>query len=86
MEAMKSKISTKYFFVAIIALSLFSFLYVNLHAAYYSRQGADNSPLKVVQPVMMEDENDQKRDIPVPDITILSRIYDIAQRYTRTNH
>lgn len=82
---MKSKLYTKYFFTLIVALSLFSFLYVNLHAAY-SNQAARDEQLNAQQPVMMEDENDQKRDIPVPDITTISRVYDIVLKFTHSNH
>lgn len=85
MKAMKNKIHIRYFFAAIIALSIFSFIYVNLHAAYY-KQAARNEQVKSPQPVMMEDENDQNRDIPVPDISVLNRIYDIAQKFMRSNH
>lgn len=81
---MKSKIHTKYFLAAIIALSLFSFVYVNLHAAY-SNQAARNEQLKAPQPVMLEDE-DQNRDIPIPDITILSRVFQTVQKFTRSSH
>lgn len=85
MEAMKNKIHIRYFFAAIIALSIFSFFYVNLHAAY-SKQATRNEQVKSPQPVMMEDENDRDRNIPVPDISVLSRIYDIAQKLMRSNH
>lgn len=81
---MKSKLHTKYFLAAVIALSLFSFAYVNLHAAY-SNQAVRTEQLKTQQPVMLEDEN-QNRDIPIPDISILSRIFDMVQKITRSNH
>ena len=83
---MKSKIHIRYFFAAIIALSLFSFFYVNIHAAY-SKQAARNEQVKSPQPVMLEEgENDQNHDTPVPDISALGRIYDIAHKLMRSNH
>lgn len=84
-RTMKNKLHLNYFLAGVIALSLFSFAYVNLHAAY-SRQAARTEQAKTPQPVILEDQNDQNRNVPVPDITILSRIVDIAQKVTRSNH
>lgn len=81
---MKNKLHVKYLFASVIALSLFSFAYVNLHAAY-SNPAAQREQAKAPQPVILEDDKDQNRDIPIPDITLLSRAYEIAQRLMRSH-
>lgn len=86
MKAMKISLRPKYFLAAVIALSLFSFVYVNLHALR-SNPSANKVQAKTDHPVMVEDENEQDHQkIPVPDITVLSRIIDIAQRFVLSDH
>jgi hypothetical protein len=80
---MKQKLFPKYLIAAVIALSLFSFAYVNLHAVY-SSQASCEQKANTPQPVLVEEE-DETRSIPVPDITIIGRVLDIVQRYTSTN-
>ncbi len=75
---MQNKLLAKYFIAGIIVLSLFSFAYVNLHSAYKSQAVCGNK-MDVQHPELVEEEA-QKRDFPVPDVTILSRIADIVQK------
>jgi hypothetical protein len=81
---MKQKLLRKYLIAAVIALSLFSFAYVNLDAAYACQSSCDQK-IMPTQPVLIEEEEDQARKIPVPDVTIIGRVLDIVQRYTSTN-
>jgi len=76
---MKHKLPFKYVIAGIFALSLFSVLYVNAG----ERQDAQAGFSDTKQPVEVAsvDENEQERNnIPVPDVTILGRIVDLAQR------
>lgn len=80
---MKNKLLPKYLLIGLIAFSLFSFLYVNMHAAY-TTQACAKEQLKA-QPAMVEDDQEAKPQIPVPDVAILSRIADIVQKFTLNN-
>ena len=82
---MKISLRPRYFLAAVIALSLFSFVYVNLHAAYFNHS-TGKEQVKTTQSVLMEDENEKAhQNIPVPDITILSRVIDIIQHFTQSD-
>ena len=81
---MKQKLLSKYLIAGIIALSMFSFAYVNLHAVY-SRNPSCEKQIQKVEPVQIEEENDKAQDLPIPDITIISRAVHIVQRFTSTN-
>lgn len=83
MGAMKINLRPKYFIASIIALSAFSFAYVNLHAAYLL-PGGGKEQVKITQPVLVEDEEEKNQNLAVPDITILSRIIDLVHRYSQT--
>jgi len=83
-KTMRHKLLPKYLLAAVLALSLFSFAYVNLHAAYACRSG-NNQHVKTQQSVLIEEEDNQSSKIPVPDVTIIGRVLDIVQRYTSTN-
>ena len=77
---MKQKLLPKYLIAAVLALSLFSFAYVNLHSAY-TGQSSCNQKNQNPQPVLIEEDEDKADKIPVPDVTIISRVLDIIQRY-----
>ncbi|MBK8967473.1 MAG: hypothetical protein R3D58_05685 [Saprospiraceae bacterium] len=81
---MKQKLLSKYLLAAILAMSLFSFAYVNLHAAYAGKSTCDQSA-KTTQSVLIEEEDSRASKIPVPDVTIIGRVLDIVQRYTSKN-
>lgn len=83
---MKINLHPKYLLTAITALSIFSFIYVNFHAAT-ALPALPQQTATVEQPALKESEEDEKnRNLAVPDITILSRVIDIVQRYTQTEH
>ena len=74
---MKQKLPPKYFLAGILALSLFSFLFVNLHSALSNRQGL-KTPSNNTE-VMVEEQDAEDRDVPVPDVTIISRAIELLQ-------
>jgi len=75
---MKQKQPLKYVIAGILALSLFSIVYVNLG----SRSPYHASTLETQQSLETASVNEEKqeRDIPVPDVTVLGRMLDLAQR------
>lgn len=81
---MKQKLLFKYLLAAVLAMSLFSFAYVNLHAAYACKTSCEQ-PVKATQSVLIEEEDSEGSKIPVPDVTIIGRVLDIVQRYTSKN-
>ncbi|MFN0014831.1 MAG: hypothetical protein ACKVU2_09815 [Saprospiraceae bacterium] len=76
---MKQKQLAKYIFASVLAVSLFSVLYVN--AGPHHPSGTDSGQQPPVEAASIkEEEQKQERDIPVPDVTVIGRIIDIAQR------
>lgn len=80
---MQNKLLAKYIIAGVIVLSLFSFAYVNLHAAY-KNPSACGHKTDAQHPEMVEEE-DQKQDFAVPDVTILGRIANLAQKLALTD-
>ncbi|MEQ1746827.1 MAG: hypothetical protein ABMA02_15445 [Saprospiraceae bacterium] len=76
---MKQKQLAKYIFASILAFSLFSMLYVNAGTHRPSTPGNEQRPPVEATSVKEEDQK-QERDIPVPDVTVVGRILNIAQR------
>ena len=81
---MKQKLLPKYLFAGVIALSLFSFAYVNLHAVY-STQPCLEQKATSPQPVLIEEDDKQTTNIPIPDVTIISRVMNVVQKLATTN-
>ena len=79
MKAMKNKLHVKYFIAAIFVLSLFSFAYVNLHAAF-KHPAAYEQKTDSQHPVMVEEDENEKQKLAVPDVAILGRIIDLVQK------
>lgn len=76
--AMKHKLPFKFVIAGIVTLSLFSALYVNVSGQQNTFAAAPGSKQSVE--VASVDENEQERNIPIPDVTVLGRIVDLAQR------
>ena len=76
--AMKHKLPFKFVIAGIVALSLFSVIYVNVSGQQNTFATAPESKQSVE--VASVDENEQQRNIPIPDVTVLGRIVDLAQR------
>lgn len=81
---MKYKLLPKYLIAGVIALSIFSFAYVNLHSGVTCSASCEKKTEKV-QPVLIEEEEDKATDLPIPDVTIISRVLDVVQRVTSTH-
>jgi len=77
-KAMKQKQLSKYTIAGILAFSLFSMLYVNMDAARSS--AAFSSTAQTSTTVIQSEEDKQERNIPIPDVTVLSRMLELAQR------
>mgnify|MGYP001469412527 CR=1 FL=1 len=75
---MKHKLPLKFVIAGIVTLSLFSVLYVNVSRQQNTFATASESKQSVE--VASVDENEQERNIPIPDVTVLGRIVDLAQR------
>jgi hypothetical protein len=76
---MKQKQLSRYIIAGILAFSLFSAIYVNLDAAQpESAKNATNTQ-QATEAVIVEEEN-QNRNLPIPDVTAIGRILDLAQR------
>lgn len=75
---MKHKLPFKFVIAGITALSLFSVFYVNLSGQKntYSTTTETKQSVEVVS----VEENEQKRNIPVPDVTVLGRMFDLVQK------
>lgn len=82
---MKHNLLPKYLIAGIIAFSIFSFVYVNLHAGF-SCQASCEKQIQKVQPVLIEEEEDKSTDLPIPDVTIIARVLDIVQRVASSNN
>ena len=76
---MKRKQLPKSLFFLIAVFSLSSFLFVNVHA------NISNAGLccetKLEQPKIEESENGKSTEIPVPDVTVLGRLLELAQKF-----
>lgn len=75
---MKQKQLTKYVLLGILAFSLFSVLYVNLDAASTARAQTPNTRNNAE--LLLAEEEKQERNLPIPDVTLVGRIVDLAQR------
>lgn len=75
---MKQKQLSKYAIASILAFSLFSMLYVNIDAARSS--GTFPSDTQTATEMVRAEEDNQERNIPIPDVTVLSRMLELAQR------
>ncbi len=75
---MKRKQLPKSLFLLIAVFSFSSFVFVNLHANRNDENAC--SQTKLEQPKMEECDNGKSREIPVPDVTMLGRLLDLAQK------
>ncbi len=81
---MKQKLLPKQLLAGLIALSLFSAVYVNVHAAYTAQTALKNG--MAPQPVLVEEEDKDKSELPVPDVTVIARIIDLVEKFASANH
>jgi hypothetical protein len=74
---MKRKPTFKSLLVAFSILSLFAFVFVNATAAYGNKSASKNTELISTQ---IEDSEKEAAEIPVPDVTLLGKLWEIAQK------
>ena len=82
---MKYKLLPKYLFAAVFALSIFSFAYVNIHAACFAGCTEQPKQLHAEQSALMKDEEKEEAKIPILDVTLISRVLHIAQHLASSN-
>ncbi|MFN0034457.1 MAG: hypothetical protein ACKVUS_05270 [Saprospiraceae bacterium] len=75
---MKRKHTFKSLLITASLLSLFAFAFVNLHAN--SALKGSVSKIERTQHEVESEEAGETREIPVPDVTVLGRLWEIAQR------
>lgn len=75
---MKQKQPLKYVIAGILALSLFSAIFVNVgsRSAFQPNTHSTQPSLETAS----VEEDKPGRNIPLPDVTVLGRIVDLAQR------
>lgn len=75
---MKRKLLPKSFFFAATLFSLFAFTFVNVNVA-----SEISKPTKttLIQTTIEEESDQSNTNIPVPDITIVGRLIEVAHRY-----
>ena len=74
---MKRKLLPKSFFFAVSLFSLFAFAFVNLNVASDSCKSSQSCLVQKVEEV----EALKESNIQVPDITLVGRLIEVAQRY-----
>lgn len=75
---MKQKPTFKSILLVASLFSLFAFAFVNLHAGF-SVGRSINQP-ELVQTQLAEEDDATEREVAVPDVTILGRLWEISQR------
>lgn len=79
---MKQSITPKSFLIIAAIVSGCCFLFVNIHAVWSNPAGiATSTELidKDKQPAVEQDDEDTA-NLPVPDVTVVERIFNLAQR------
>ncbi|MBL7826731.1 MAG: hypothetical protein JNJ57_08880 [Saprospiraceae bacterium] len=75
---MKQKSTFKSLFLAASIFSLFAFVFVNVQSK--ANMIPTGAPTTLVQPQMVEENENEEREVAVPDVTVLGRLWEIAQR------
>ena len=77
---MKRKSQPKSIFLIAAIFSLTSFIFVNVHANLTSPQGIC-SQTKIGQPQVKECDDSEEQDVQIPDVTVLGRVLELAQKF-----
>lgn len=81
---MKREFTFKSLLIVASFLSLFAFAFVNLHANSVEAQSF--TKIGVVNTQVESEEAEEAQKMAVPDVTVLGRLWEIAQRFMeRTN-
>ena len=75
---MKQKPTFKSILLAASLFSLLAFAFVNLHAGL--SVGRSFTQPELVQTQLAEEDNATEREVAVPDVTVLGRLWEISQR------
>lgn len=84
--AMKQSLTPKTFLFAAAIFSCCSFLFVNIHAVWTTPAVA--TPSELVAPKgepAVEEEQDHARNLAMPDVTVIGRLIELAQRLAGKN-
>jgi hypothetical protein len=77
---MKRKILPKSLLLTAVVFSLFSFVFVNLHAHLVAPQAVCTKPT-LEQPQVKEcDDDTDTQDIKVPDVAVIGRVFELVQK------
>ncbi|MEZ4917550.1 MAG: hypothetical protein R2792_00470 [Saprospiraceae bacterium] len=82
---MKQKTLRKAFLSFLVVLSIGSFIYVNADACISGNRGLYQTQTQDAQVELTEAEEDSK-NIPVPSISILQRLLNVAQKSVLQGH
>lgn len=81
---MEKKQLPKSFYLIIAAFSFTAFLFVNLHAGF--NLGNNTPGLERTQAKVEEDATQKQYDVPVPDVTVLGKVFDLAEKLLPLAH
>jgi hypothetical protein len=81
---MKQKRLPKYFFPFITVVSMTAFLFVNVHSGNSTQKNLFTSEIAPAQ--VEHDEDEKAYEVKVPDISLLGRVLDIAQKLLPVAH
>ena len=77
---MKRKSLPKSLFLIAAVFSLTAFIFVNVHANLtVVQQGCTQT--KMEQPQVKECDDTEDQDVKIPDVTVLSRLFELAQKF-----
>lgn len=77
---MKQHSLPKSLFLIAAIFSLTAFVFVNVHANLTSEKKECAAAI-VEQPQVKECDETEDRDVPIPDITVLGRMLELAQKF-----
>jgi len=76
---MKRSLTFKSLLITASLLSLFAFAFVNLRPN--SMVAQPFSKIETTQSLVESEETSNSREIPVPNVSVLGRVWEIAQRF-----
>jgi len=79
---MKRNLPAKSLFLSVVIFSLSAFVFVNLHASLTVPQQGCEQQVQLEHPQVKEESDDaEPREIPVPDVTVIGRLVELAQKF-----
>lgn len=83
---MKQNFTPKTFFLMAALVSCFSFLFVNIHAVWTTPAVA--TPTELTAPKnepAVEEDQDQDNNLTIPDVSLIGRLVELAQKMAGRN-